>query len=327
MDRLLVQVRRCQEHIHAAPPQAAHQPRHRAARDLQPLAAQLPPHLADAIAPEVLRPDPLDLRAKTGVAPRPGARSGPGRSVVACEGFYCQSPYVQLRLYTAPSYTPVPEIWSDWLTPDAAFPVRGKSVRSQLHSVPDCQAIVKKAIVEHLRQFTRTEWFPETGPEFAVEVSLLKDRATLTLDTTGPGLHKRGYRTLVGAVSAREPNTGSRMWHAMSPKVPLPKSIRDVVEALVYPSVNLAEETDTAEDSYIRFIALLGMSHRDLFMEALENRWNSGYLRCLDHLRRLMPEMPEAAKNQRFVFLGAYLSGVIAAREAALAEWLEVMSR
>ncbi|MBX3446001.1 MAG: TetR/AcrR family transcriptional regulator [Parvibaculaceae bacterium] len=99
-----------------------------------------------------------------------------------------------------------------------------------------------------------------------------------------------------------------------------PKSIREVVEALVYPSVNLAEETDTAEDSYIRFIALLGMSHRDLFMEALENRWNSGYLRCLDHLRKLMPEMPEAAKNQRFVFLGAYLTGVIAAREAALAD-------
>lgn len=99
-----------------------------------------------------------------------------------------------------------------------------------------------------------------------------------------------------------------------------PKSIREIAEALVYPSVNLAEETDTAEDSYIRFIALLGMSHRDLFMEALENRWNSGYLRCLDHLRRLMPEMPEAAKNQRYVFLGAYLTGVIAAREAALAD-------
>jgi AcrR family transcriptional regulator len=99
-----------------------------------------------------------------------------------------------------------------------------------------------------------------------------------------------------------------------------PKTIREVAEALVYPSINLAEETDTAEDSYIRFIALLGMSHRDLFMEALENRWNSGYLRCLDHLRHLMPDMPEAAKNQRFVFLGAYLTGVIAAREAALAD-------
>jgi len=94
--------------------------------------------------------------------------------------------------------------WSDWLTPDATFPVRGKSVRSQLHSVPDCQAIVKKAIVEHLKQFTRTTWFPENGPEFAVEVALLKDRATLTIDTTGPGLHKRGYRKLVGAAPIKE---------------------------------------------------------------------------------------------------------------------------
>lgn len=99
-----------------------------------------------------------------------------------------------------------------------------------------------------------------------------------------------------------------------------PNGIREVVEALVYPSINLAEETETAEDSYIRFIALLGMSHREFFMEALENRWNSGYLRCLDHLRRLMPPMPAAAKNQRFIFLGAFLTSVIAAREAALAD-------
>lgn len=99
-----------------------------------------------------------------------------------------------------------------------------------------------------------------------------------------------------------------------------PRDIRDVVEVLVYPSINLAEETETAEDSYIRFIALLGMSHREFFMEALENRWNSGYLRCLDHLRRLMPPMPVAAKNQRFIFLGAFLTSVIAAREAALSD-------
>src|SRR5690606_12770940 len=99
-----------------------------------------------------------------------------------------------------------------------------------------------------------------------------------------------------------------------------PKDIRDVVEVLVYPSINLAEETETAEDSYIRFIALLGMSHREFFMEAVENRWNSGYLRCLAHLRRLMPPMPVAAKNQRFIFLRAFLTSVIAAREAALAD-------
>jgi putative N6-adenine-specific DNA methylase len=94
--------------------------------------------------------------------------------------------------------------WADWLSEDAEFPVRGKSVRSQLTSVPDCQSIVKKAIVEKLKQQYKRDWFKETGPAFAVEVSLLKDRATLTLDTTGPGLHKRGYRTLSGAAPLKE---------------------------------------------------------------------------------------------------------------------------
>lgn len=94
--------------------------------------------------------------------------------------------------------------WTDWIPWNASFPVRGRSVRSQLHSVPDCQAIVKKAIVEALRKKTRTTWFPEEGPEYSVEVSLLKDRATLTIDTTGDGLHKRGYRKLVGPAPLKE---------------------------------------------------------------------------------------------------------------------------
>lgn len=94
--------------------------------------------------------------------------------------------------------------WNEWLSADAAFPVRGKSVRSQLSSVPDCQAIVKKAIVEKLKESHRQDWFEETGPTFGVEVSILKDEATLTIDTTGPGLHKRGYRTLSGPAPLKE---------------------------------------------------------------------------------------------------------------------------
>lgn len=94
--------------------------------------------------------------------------------------------------------------WEEWLPENADFPVRGKSVRSQLHSTPDCQAIVKKAIVERLKQKYRKVWFPENGPTFTIEVSLLKDRATLTIDTTGPGLHKRGYRKLVGEAPLKE---------------------------------------------------------------------------------------------------------------------------
>jgi putative N6-adenine-specific DNA methylase len=94
--------------------------------------------------------------------------------------------------------------WARWIPENGQFPVSGKSVRSQLHSVRDCQALVKKAIVEKLKQTHPVSWFAEKGPLFAVQVSLLKDVATLTLDTTGPGLHKRGYRTLTGPAPLKE---------------------------------------------------------------------------------------------------------------------------
>lgn len=97
-----------------------------------------------------------------------------------------------------------------------------------------------------------------------------------------------------------------------------PASVAAVVEALVYPSVNLSGEGE--EDSYIRFIFMLTLNQRNLFMDALEGRWNSGYLRCLDHLRRLLPGLSPEMQNQRFVFMGAYLSGVLSLREAALAD-------
>lgn len=94
--------------------------------------------------------------------------------------------------------------WAEWLPENAAFPVQGKSVNSKLHSVPDCQAIVKKAIVENLRRAYRKDWFTEDGPKFTIEVSLLKDEATLTIDTTGAGLHKRGYRKLSSEAPLKE---------------------------------------------------------------------------------------------------------------------------
>ena len=94
--------------------------------------------------------------------------------------------------------------WPDWLPEDAEFPVVGKAVRSQLMSVPDCQAIVKKAVVEKMKERYRREWFAETGPRFRIEVALLKDLATLTLDTSGAGLHKRGYRTLAAPAPLKE---------------------------------------------------------------------------------------------------------------------------
>lgn len=94
--------------------------------------------------------------------------------------------------------------WEDWIPVDAEFPVDGKSVDSKLFSVPDCQAIVKKAIVERLKQKYKKDWFEETGALYRIEVGLLKDMATLTIDTTGPGLHKRGYRKLVSGAPLKE---------------------------------------------------------------------------------------------------------------------------
>lgn len=94
--------------------------------------------------------------------------------------------------------------WEDWIPLAGEFPVQGKSLKSQLHSVPDCQALVKKAVVERLRLKYRVQWFPETGPRYVIQVALLKDRATLTIDTSGAGLHKRGYRTQAGAAPLKE---------------------------------------------------------------------------------------------------------------------------
>ena len=94
--------------------------------------------------------------------------------------------------------------WSELLPVDAKFPVKGRSVRSKLHAVPKVQGAVKKAIVESLKKKYNRFRFDESGAFYGVEVSLLKDRATLTIDTTGPGLHKRGYRRIVGAAPLRE---------------------------------------------------------------------------------------------------------------------------
>ncbi|WJV28257.1 class I SAM-dependent RNA methyltransferase [Rossellomorea sp. AcN35-11] len=95
--------------------------------------------------------------------------------------------------------------WENFLPVDAEFPVQGKSVKSKLYSVPDCQAIVKKAIVERLRTaYKRTSWLEETGPLFKIEVAIHKDVASITLDTSGQGLHKRGYRIGQGEAPLKE---------------------------------------------------------------------------------------------------------------------------
>lgn len=94
--------------------------------------------------------------------------------------------------------------WAELLPMDAQFPVKGRSNRSRLHAVPKIQGAVKKAIVESLKKTYNRFRFEESGSEFPIEVSLSRDIATVTMDTTGPGLHRRGYRQVSGAAPLRE---------------------------------------------------------------------------------------------------------------------------
>lgn len=84
--------------------------------------------------------------------------------------------------------------WEEWIPPDGKFIVNGSSVKSKLSSVPACQSVSEKAIVERLKETYGIEYFEKTGALYDIKITLLKDRVTVTLDTTGPGLHKRGYR-------------------------------------------------------------------------------------------------------------------------------------
>lgn len=94
--------------------------------------------------------------------------------------------------------------WEDYLPRDAAIPVRAQCARSQLMSPSDCQSIVKKAIVERLKAAYGLEWLPESGAPYAVSISLHQDKAVVALDSSGPALSRRGYRTWNGEAPLRE---------------------------------------------------------------------------------------------------------------------------
>ena len=94
--------------------------------------------------------------------------------------------------------------WGDFIPKNGFMHILGKSVKSTLFSVPDCQSIVKKAVVEAMKRKYKINWFEEDGPEYKIEISLLKDMAELTIDTSGTALHKRGYREIAGEAPLKE---------------------------------------------------------------------------------------------------------------------------
>ena len=95
-------------------------------------------------------------------------------------------------------------LWEQYIPMDGAFPVRGSSINSQLHSIPDCQSIIKKAIVERMKSKYKVNWFRESGAVYQVRFNIYKDKARLYIDTSGTGLHKRGYRLMGSTAPLRE---------------------------------------------------------------------------------------------------------------------------
>jgi putative N6-adenine-specific DNA methylase len=94
--------------------------------------------------------------------------------------------------------------WERWIPKDAAFPVTGSCIRSKLMSISDCQSIIKKAVVERLKQRYKLNIFPETGQRYKIVFWILKDQVILAIDTSGDGLNKRGYRRRPTAAPLKE---------------------------------------------------------------------------------------------------------------------------
>lgn len=99
-----------------------------------------------------------------------------------------------------------------------------------------------------------------------------------------------------------------------------PRNLRDIIECLVWPSTDLAGDGSqpSKEDTYIRFITMLQMSHRQIFMDALEGKWASGYDRALAHIRDFLKEIDADLVNQRLMLMSLYLRAAMSSREAAL---------
>ena len=122
---------------------------------------------------------------------------------------YAERILIVLGRFTARSFDELFEgtralAWERWVGRADAFPVKGWALNSQLHSIPDCQSIIKKAIVERLRDAYDTRFLNETGSKCQVQFTIMKDEATLMLDTSGAGLHKRGYRSQAGGAPIKE---------------------------------------------------------------------------------------------------------------------------
>ena len=122
---------------------------------------------------------------------------------------YAERVFIKLGSFTATTFTELFDgtyalPWDDIIGKLDAFPVKGHSIKSDLHSIPDCQAIIKKAVVKKLSSRYGIAVFPEEGVKYQIEFFILNNEATLMIDTSGTPLHKRGYRRESNGAPIRE---------------------------------------------------------------------------------------------------------------------------
>lgn len=127
---------------------------------------------------------------------------------------YAERVYIRVGAFPAHTFDELFEgvralPWTDYIGREDAFPVKGHSIRSALSSVPDCQSIIKKAIVTKMQERYPLARFPETGVKYQIEFFLFNDEATLMIDTSGEPLHKRGYRRESNVAPLRETLAGA----------------------------------------------------------------------------------------------------------------------
>ncbi len=158
-------------------------------------------------AAELRRMDIKNVEARNGRVLFSGSQSDMARANICSR--YSERILVQMGEFKALSFSELFDCvkslpWEEWIGKDDAFPVTGRVLDSKLSSVPDCQSIIKKAIVERLKTKYKVSWFEETGAQVKVKFLIMKDIVSIMLDTSGAGLHKRGYRENSASAPIRE---------------------------------------------------------------------------------------------------------------------------
>ena len=163
--------------------------------------------LEGLVANELRRHDIENVRAENGRVLFDGDFSACARANICSR--YAERIHILVTEFNAKSFEDlflgVNKIdWSRYIDVDEAFPVKGSSINSKLNSIPACQKIIKKAIVENLKKKYSTDWFEETGAVHQIQFLIIKDKVSIMIDTSGAGLHKRGYRENANAAPIRE---------------------------------------------------------------------------------------------------------------------------